>query len=105
MHAVPQVRERLPVRRDPLGRHANAVRKCDFCVDDLDAGRPPACVAACPNRALDFGEYEDLKARYGRESRVFPLADPSIAGPALVLNPHRNAAAAHAPEVTNWEEV
>ena len=86
---------------------ANAVRKCDFCAEDLDAGLPPACVAACPARALDYGEYEELKRRYGSECRVFPLADPSIAGPALVLKPHRHstAAASRAPEVANWEEV
>ena len=57
--------------------------------------------------ALDYGEYEDLKLRHGGGSRVFPLADPGIAGPALVLKLHRHAAAAaaRAPEVANWEEV
>jgi anaerobic dimethyl sulfoxide reductase subunit B (iron-sulfur subunit) len=64
-------------------------------------------VAACPNRALDYGEYDELKQRHGAVSRVFPLADPVIAGPALVLKPHRRAvdAAARGPEVANWEEV
>ena len=82
---------------------ANAVRKCTPCVDDIDAGLPPACVAACPNRALDWGEFADLKQKYGSESRVFPLADPSIAGPALVIKPHRHAALAQGrePEVAN----
>ena len=70
------------------------------------ASLPPAW-RRVPNRALDYGEYDDLKQRYSTTSRVFPLADPAIAGPALVLKPHRHAAAAaaRAPEVANWEEV
>ena len=30
--------------------------KCDFCLDNLEQGLPPACVAACPMRVLDYGE-------------------------------------------------
>lgn len=86
---------------------ANAVRKCTFCVEDLDAGLPPACVAACPNRALDYGELDDLKKRHGSESRVFPMPDPSVTGPAVVIKPHRHTALVQSrePEVSNWEEL
>ena len=38
--------------------------KCTGCVDYLEAGLPPACVAACPLRVLDFGEQEAMQARY-----------------------------------------
>jgi anaerobic dimethyl sulfoxide reductase subunit B len=83
------------------------VSKCDFCADELAAGRPPVCVTACPNRALDWGEYDDLVRKYGRVNRVFPLADPAIARPALVIKPHRHAALVEArqPEISNWEEI
>jgi anaerobic dimethyl sulfoxide reductase subunit B (iron-sulfur subunit) len=81
--------------------------KCDFCMDYLDAGLPPACVAACPNRALDFGDYNDLKIKYGNVGRVFPLPDPFVASPALIIKPHRNAALVQSrdPEVANWAEL
>jgi len=85
----------------------NAVSKCDFCVDDVEAGRPPACVAACPNRALDFGELDDLRRRFGSIDRIYPLEDPAASRPAVVFKPHRHAAAAagREMEVANWEEL
>ncbi|MBN1146263.1 MAG: dimethylsulfoxide reductase subunit B [Anaerolineales bacterium] len=81
--------------------------KCTFCVDHIDAGQPPACVAACPMRALDFGERSELEARYGKLHEVYPLPAPELTGPALVMTLHQDAArAAHeAARVGNWEEV
>ena len=35
---------------------AGHMTKCDFCLDNLEQGLPPACVAACPMRVLDYGE-------------------------------------------------
>lgn len=83
------------------------VTKCDFCVDAVDAGGPPACVAACPGRALDFGDFEDLKRKYEGKGSVFPLPDEDQTEPALVIRPHRDSARAEgaAAEVVNWEEL
>lgn len=39
--------------------------KCDGCIEWREAGYKPACVEACPYRALDFGDVEELKAKYG----------------------------------------
>jgi len=39
--------------------------KCDFCRDELEQGGIPTCVAGCPTRALQFGEYDQLAARHG----------------------------------------
>jgi formate dehydrogenase iron-sulfur subunit len=36
------------------------VAKCDFCTDRQAAGRPPACVAACPTGTLKFGKRGEL---------------------------------------------
>ena len=35
--------------------------KCDFCREELKKGGVPACVAACPTRALTFGELDELQ--------------------------------------------
>jgi anaerobic dimethyl sulfoxide reductase subunit B len=91
------------VRTDPL----TSISKCNFCVDELARGLPPICVAACPNRALDFGDLADLRNKYGQTNRVFPLPDPSGAKPALVIRPHRNVARMQKTglEISNWEEL
>lgn len=34
--------------------------KCDLCGSRLREGKEPACVEACPTKALTFGEIEDL---------------------------------------------
>ena len=36
------------------------VRKCDMCIDRLQQGQQPACVEACPNNALLFGERNQI---------------------------------------------
>ena len=72
----------------------------------MPACRPRASRRA-RTRALDYGEFEDLKKRHGSESRVFPMPDPSISGPAVVIKPHRHTALVQSrePEVSNWEEL
>jgi len=34
--------------------------KCDFCIERVLHGLEPACVRACPTRALSFGPVDDL---------------------------------------------
>ncbi len=63
---------------------AGRMQKCDLCMDNLDRGVPPACVASCPLRALE------LTADYSSDggSAVFPLPRTSLTAPALVIQPH-----------------
>ena len=81
--------------------------KCDFCRDYLEQGKPPACVSACPTRALDFGEYDDLVAKYGKSQIVAPLPDSSITHPNLLIKANRNSkpAGSKVGKISNPEEV
>jgi Fe-S-cluster-containing dehydrogenase component len=52
------------------------VTKCNFCLERVDAGKEPACVANCPGRARYFGDLEDPGsevARLIRDKRGFQL--------------------------------
>ncbi len=81
--------------------------KCDFCRDRLAAGQKPACVAACPSRALDFGEIADLRAKYGDVAGIEPLPAQDVTKPNLVIKPHRRAqpSGSGTGELANPDEV
>lgn len=36
------------------------MQKCNLCLDRLEQGKEPACIATCPGEALGFGSIEDL---------------------------------------------
>ena len=65
--------------------------KCDLCYDYRQANQDPACVSACPSRALDWGQIDELRAKYGDVNAIEPLPDSSITKPNLVIKPHRDA--------------
>lgn len=48
---------------DPLPVGGGVMYKCDLCRDRLAQGKPPACVAACPNKAIQIGRRSDIEAR------------------------------------------
>jgi anaerobic dimethyl sulfoxide reductase subunit B len=80
----------------PYGsRHFNeatgTMGKCDFCRDRIDSGKNPACVDACPMRALDYGELSELQAKYGFVNAVEPLPRGDITNPSVVITPHKHA--------------
>lgn len=61
--------------------------KCNFCYDLVDQGQKPACVDACPYRALDFGEIDELRAKYAGIPNPAPLPQGSITNPSVVYGP------------------
>ncbi len=78
-----------PYDAPQFNEEKKVMTKCDCCSDNLAKGEPPACVAACPCRSLDFGEYEDLKAKYGEFATIAPLPPSSKTNPHLIVEPNR----------------
>lgn len=52
-------------------------RRCDFCAAIREQGEQPACVAACPMRAIEFGNLDELAAKHAgkRIASSFPAID------------------------------
>ena len=74
-----------PVPVEALG----VVRKCDSCKPLRDAGQNPACVDACVQRALEFGDLEELKAAHADEELVndLPCLPAPDTQPSLLIHP------------------
>ena len=76
----------------------NLVKKCNMCIDELEAGRKPYCVSACMMRVLDVGPIDQLrdgsyetKARGAADEivgQVKTMADPELTRPSIVFVPH-----------------
>jgi len=76
-------------------------QKCDGCMRRRADGRNPACVDACPVRALQFGPIDTLKAKYGDHGAALPfLPDPAITAPNLLI---KGAAKTEAPASVSTE--
>jgi len=80
-----------------------SMTKCTFCVEDVEAGLAPACVAACPLRVLDFGDQAELEQGQAVQSAP-PLPEAEMTGPAMFIQPHRDAGR-QGGQVANREEV
>ena len=76
----------------------NLVKKCNMCVDEIDAGRKPYCVMACMMRVLDIGPVNkmddrtlDTKAVGPNEAlvrQVRSMADPELTNPSIRFVAH-----------------
>lgn len=79
-----------PYGAPQFNEEAKVMTKCDFCVELQAQGQKPACVDACPYRALEFGDIEELKAKHGELNDPAPMPDPSLTHPAIVYTPHKD---------------
>ena len=71
----------------------NTVVKCNMCIDELEAGRKPYCVAACMMRVLDIGNIEDIWTQkletkaYAENEKVSKqvknMANPELTKPSI----------------------
>jgi len=76
----------------------NLVKKCNLCIDELEAGRRPYCVMACMMRVLDVGPIDKLRAGTYATKAVGPkdkvvgnvkfLANPELTHPSIVFVVH-----------------
>jgi anaerobic dimethyl sulfoxide reductase subunit B len=82
-----------PYGAPQLDAAAKKMTKCDACVDLLANGGRPACVDSCPQRALDFGDVQALRIKYGRLAAIAPLPAATMTKPSLVLRAPRTARA------------
>jgi anaerobic dimethyl sulfoxide reductase subunit B (iron-sulfur subunit) len=96
-----------PYRAPQFDPAQGVMTKCDFCADLLDSEESPACVSACQMRVLHFGDLDDLRTRYGDMNDIYPLPDPRLTRPALVLSPHPEAVCGRqsAARIGNQEEI
>jgi anaerobic dimethyl sulfoxide reductase subunit B (iron-sulfur subunit) len=75
-----------PYEMPKMSAEDAVARKCDGCLDRVKEGKAPICVEACPLRALEFGDIEELRSAYGDIAQIPPLPDPSTS-PNLVIKP------------------
>lgn len=74
------------------------VKKCNLCVDEIDAGRKPYCVMGCMMRVLDIGDIHQLREGTYETKAIAPhekavravknFADPELTNPSIVFVPH-----------------
>ncbi|MEM2021816.1 MAG: 4Fe-4S dicluster domain-containing protein [Zestosphaera sp.] len=62
------------------------IAKCDFCVDRTRRGLLPACVDACPTKALKYGKVEDIAREiHERKAREFVTGLTGTPGSGLIM--------------------
>ena len=60
--------------------------KCTMCIDKLEAGELPICVATCPLRAFDFGPAEQMEQVYGNDRQLEGMPEPTTC-PNFIVKP------------------
>lgn len=82
---------RCPYGAPQYDADKKVMSKCDGCIDRLEQGLNPTCVDSCPQRAIEFGDINELRAKYGNERDIAPLPDSRLTSPNLIVRSHSNA--------------
>ena len=94
-----------PYRAPHVDRDKGHSSKCDGCKSRIDAGKNPICVEACTQRALFWGDIDELRAAHpDGTADVVPLPPSSETDPNLVVLPSRHADAPGV-AVANFNEL
>ncbi len=84
------------------------ITKCDFCVEEIEKGNPPVCVAACPMRALETVQLcGDASPRTadGTDSAAAPLPYSDLTRPNIAMLAHPAALKTDKKMVVNHDET
>ena len=79
---------RCPYGAPQFDEAQKVMTKCDGCFDRVEEGLQPVCVDSCPQRALEFGDIEELRAKYGSKNEIAPLPDARLTSPNLIVRAH-----------------
>ena len=63
------------------------MQMCTMCHDRLEEGKQPVCVAACPMRALDCGDMDELQKKYGSVSTAAGFFCNARTKPSIIIKP------------------
>ncbi len=81
-------KEACPYDVPQFGKDDNSkMSLCSMCTDRLADERNPACVDACPMRALDFGPMYELKEKYGEVKDAPGFAHSADTVPSIIFKP------------------
>lgn len=73
------VHQPLTEQNPEVPRGVGCVESCTFCVHRVDKGQTPACVEACPEQAMLFGDLNDpnseIAQRIAKEATTLVRAD------------------------------
>jgi len=65
------------------------MRKCNFCLDRWQENKLPTCIEACPVRALDAGDLDELRLKVGQGADAEGFRYSQRTKPAVIVKPKR----------------
>lgn len=96
-----------PYDAPTVNRDAGHAVKCEGCWERVEAGKTPICVSACPLRALDSGDIDQLREKYGDVAQIYPMPSPTMTQPNITIkaSPSARLSNVTSSRITNSQEV